>query len=147
MRDRADPCVVGPGLAGLTTAYLLTKAGRSVIVVDDGPVFSGETEPGLTLPKYTVENQPASRHSTLVNDRLVVHTEQAAYRSYVIGMVVPVGTVPTALYSETCDPYHFVGLTDKGCRQKSRAGNMPGWSNEPVAVGLIGMRSQPGNTP
>lgn len=39
----ADVCVVGAGIAGLTTAYLLTKEGRSVIVLDDGPTCSGET--------------------------------------------------------------------------------------------------------
>jgi glycine/D-amino acid oxidase-like deaminating enzyme/nitrite reductase/ring-hydroxylating ferredoxin subunit len=40
---RADVCVVGAGIAGLTTAYLLTKEGRSVVVLDDGPVAGGET--------------------------------------------------------------------------------------------------------
>jgi glycine/D-amino acid oxidase-like deaminating enzyme/nitrite reductase/ring-hydroxylating ferredoxin subunit len=39
----ADVCVVGAGIAGLTTAYLLAKEGRSVIVLDDGPVAGGET--------------------------------------------------------------------------------------------------------
>ena len=36
-------CVIGAGIAGLTTAYLLTKIGRSVVVIDDGPVGGGET--------------------------------------------------------------------------------------------------------
>jgi glycine/D-amino acid oxidase-like deaminating enzyme len=39
----ADVCVVGAGIAGLTTAYLLARAGKSVIVVDDGPPGSGMT--------------------------------------------------------------------------------------------------------
>ena len=39
----ADVCIVGAGLAGLTTAYLLGKAGRRVLVLDDGPVGGGET--------------------------------------------------------------------------------------------------------
>lgn len=39
----ADVCVIGAGIAGLTTAYLLTKADRSVIVIDDGPIGGGET--------------------------------------------------------------------------------------------------------
>ena len=42
--ERADVCIVGAGMAGLTTAYFLTKAGKTVIVLDDGPIFSGETE-------------------------------------------------------------------------------------------------------
>src|SRR5690349_914198 len=40
---RADVCVVGAGIAGLTTAYLLTAAGKSVIVLDDGPIADGQT--------------------------------------------------------------------------------------------------------
>jgi glycine/D-amino acid oxidase-like deaminating enzyme/nitrite reductase/ring-hydroxylating ferredoxin subunit len=41
--SRADVCIVGAGIAGLTTAYLLAKEGRRVIVVDDGPTAGGET--------------------------------------------------------------------------------------------------------
>lgn len=40
---RADVCVVGAGLTGLTTAYLLTQAGRSVVVLEDGDVANGAT--------------------------------------------------------------------------------------------------------
>jgi glycine/D-amino acid oxidase-like deaminating enzyme/nitrite reductase/ring-hydroxylating ferredoxin subunit len=38
-----DVCVVGGGIAGLSTAYHLAKAGRSVAVLDDGPLASGMT--------------------------------------------------------------------------------------------------------
>jgi glycine/D-amino acid oxidase-like deaminating enzyme/nitrite reductase/ring-hydroxylating ferredoxin subunit len=41
---RADVCVVGAGIAGMTTAYLLTREGRSVVVLDDGPVGGGQTQ-------------------------------------------------------------------------------------------------------
>src|SRR4051812_22593934 len=40
----ADVCVVGAGIAGMTTAYLLARQGRSVVVLDDGPVASGQTQ-------------------------------------------------------------------------------------------------------
>ena len=39
----ADVCIVGAGIAGLTTAYLLSREGAKVIVVDDGPLCGGET--------------------------------------------------------------------------------------------------------
>jgi glycine/D-amino acid oxidase-like deaminating enzyme/nitrite reductase/ring-hydroxylating ferredoxin subunit len=39
----ADVCVVGAGIAGLTVGYMLTREGRSVVVLDDGPVAGGET--------------------------------------------------------------------------------------------------------
>jgi glycine/D-amino acid oxidase-like deaminating enzyme len=38
-----DVAVVGAGIAGLTTAYLLAGLGRSVVVLDDGPMGGGET--------------------------------------------------------------------------------------------------------
>ena len=253
----ADVCIVGAGIAGLTTAYLLTKTGKSVIVLDDGPIGSGETERttahlatvlddrlfelerlhGADGAKLAAESQAAAIDTierivreeridcdfervdgflfnapeqtadlldrelatarsagftdieivdrvpllsfntgralrfrrqaqfhplkylaalaqaivrdggriftgthvtkitggksaqvetsggssvsctaivmathTPVNDRLVIHTKQAAFRTYVIGVDVPVGTVPKALYWDTDDPYHYVRL-------------------------------------
>jgi glycine/D-amino acid oxidase-like deaminating enzyme/nitrite reductase/ring-hydroxylating ferredoxin subunit len=41
-----EVAVVGAGIAGMTTAYLLAKAGTPVAVLDDGPVGGGMT--GLT---------------------------------------------------------------------------------------------------
>src|SRR5438067_859269 len=38
-----DVCVIGAGIAGLSTAYHLAQAGRLVAVLDDGPVVSGMT--------------------------------------------------------------------------------------------------------
>lgn len=49
--------------------------------------------------------------NTPVNDRFVIHTKQAAYRTYAIGMKVPKGSVHRALYWDTLDPYHYVRLT------------------------------------
>jgi glycine/D-amino acid oxidase-like deaminating enzyme len=40
---KAHVCIVGAGIAGLTTACLLTQQGKSVIVLDDGPTAGGET--------------------------------------------------------------------------------------------------------
>src|SRR5262245_23795171 len=42
--ESADVCVLGAGIAGLTTAYLLAKAGLRVVVLDSRPALaSGET--------------------------------------------------------------------------------------------------------
>lgn len=42
---RYDVCVIGGGIAGLTTAYLLASEGKSVVVLDAKPaVAGGETE-------------------------------------------------------------------------------------------------------
>jgi glycine/D-amino acid oxidase-like deaminating enzyme/nitrite reductase/ring-hydroxylating ferredoxin subunit len=40
---KCDVCIVGAGIAGLTTAYMLAKEGKSVIVVDMGPIAGGQT--------------------------------------------------------------------------------------------------------
>lgn len=255
--EDADVCVVGAGMAGLSVAYHLTRAGKSVVVLDDGPIVSGETErttahlvyalddryfelerlhgydgarlaaeshsaaidsierivraeqidcdfervdgylfnapgeaadllqrelaavrlAGLTQVKHveraplgTFDTGPAllfprqaqfhplkylaalatavtrdggriyahthavkidggkSAHvetgeghkvtcraivvatNTPVNDRVAIHTKQAAYRTYVIGAVVPPGMVPKVLYWDTADPYHYIRL-------------------------------------
>jgi len=39
-----DVCIVGAGMAGLTTAYLLAREGRRVVVLDDGPVAGGQSQ-------------------------------------------------------------------------------------------------------
>ena len=41
--EQADVCVVGAGIAGLTTAYLLARDGLRVVVVDDGAIGGGMT--------------------------------------------------------------------------------------------------------
>src|SRR4030095_1423757 len=38
---RTDVCIIGAGIAGLSTAYLLGREGRSVVVLDDGPLGVG----------------------------------------------------------------------------------------------------------
>ena len=40
---RADVCVVGAGIAGLTTAYLLACEGKSVVVLEKDKIGGGET--------------------------------------------------------------------------------------------------------
>ena len=42
----ADVCVIGAGIAGVTTAYLLAREKRSVILIDDGTPGCGQT--GMT---------------------------------------------------------------------------------------------------
>lgn len=40
---QADVCIVGAGIAGLTTGYLLAKEGKSVIIIDAWGLAGGET--------------------------------------------------------------------------------------------------------
>ena len=41
---KVDVCVVGSGIAGLTTAYLLMREDKSAVILDDGPIGGGEAE-------------------------------------------------------------------------------------------------------
>jgi len=263
--ERAEVCVVGAGIAGLTTAYLLTRAGKSVIVLEAGSIISGETqcttahlvtalddryfelerlhgEQGARLaaeshaaaidtierivrdekidcdfervdgylfsipdtPADFLDRELAATHraglartkivdraplvsfdtgrallfprqaqfhplkylaavaaaivreggrifahtraekidggksalvetlgglqvscdaivvatNTPANDRLVIHTKQAAYRTYAIGVVVPAGAVPKGLYWDNGDPFHYVRV------QRATPGNL-----------------------
>lgn len=48
--------------------------------------------------------------NTPFNDRVVMHTKQAGYRTYVIGIRVPRGSVPRILLWDTGDPYYYIRL-------------------------------------
>jgi len=41
--ERCDVAVIGSGIAGLSTAYELSQCGRSVVVIDRGPIAGGMT--------------------------------------------------------------------------------------------------------
>ncbi|MFL5409135.1 MAG: FAD-dependent oxidoreductase [Myxococcales bacterium] len=76
----ADVCVVGAGIAGLTTAYHLMKAGKKVVVIDDGPIGGGEsgrTTAHLTWAMddriYRLEEVHGAE-----NTRLIVESHMAA---------------------------------------------------------------------
>jgi glycine/D-amino acid oxidase-like deaminating enzyme/nitrite reductase/ring-hydroxylating ferredoxin subunit len=55
----ADVCIVGAGIAGLSTAYFLTGAGQRVVVLDKGPIGGGET------------GQTTAHLSSVLDDRFV----------------------------------------------------------------------------
>ncbi len=45
-----------------------------------------------------------------INNRVAIHTKQVAYRTYVIGVRIPHGSIERALYWDNEDPYHYVRL-------------------------------------
>ena len=48
--------------------------------------------------------------NTPVNDILAIHTKQAPYLTYALGMRVQRGTIPRALFWDTAENYHYVRL-------------------------------------
>ena len=49
-----------------------------------------------------------------MNDRVSMHTKQAPYHTYVIGISVPAGSIEPALYWDTQEPFHYVRLLPAG---------------------------------
>jgi len=68
--DSAQVCIVGAGIAGMTTAYLLARDGVDVLVLEDGAIGSGET--GRTTAHFT--NALDDRYAVIAKK----HGEEAA---------------------------------------------------------------------
>ncbi len=113
------PCLRFPRQAQFHPLKYLTALAGTIQRVG-GRIFTGthaetitggrpariKTSNGLTVTADAVvvaTNSP-------VNDLMAIHTKQAAYMTYAIGAIVPRGAVPTALYWDTLDPYHYVRI-------------------------------------
>ncbi len=100
-------------VAGLAEA--VTRAGGLLVAghatrMGAGPTALVELDDGHTI----VADALVVATNSPVNDRITMHTKQAAYRSYVIAVAVPPGTVPHALYWDTAEPYHYVRVQSGG---------------------------------
>ena len=67
-----DVCIVGAGITGLSIAYTLARAGKRVIVLDDGPIGGGET--GRT----TAHSRGHSTTTTLRSRRFTARMARAS---------------------------------------------------------------------
>ncbi|WP_020654588.1 FAD-dependent oxidoreductase [Massilia niastensis] len=75
---------------------------RQTVFTDSGQVHAGAVVVATHTP---------------FNDRVVMHTKQAGYRTYVVGLRVPRGSVPRILLWDTGQPYYYVRLeTPDGAR-------------------------------
>lgn len=54
--NHQDIIIVGAGIGGLTAAYFLLKSGRSVVVLDDGPLAGGETSKSSAHITYMLDD-------------------------------------------------------------------------------------------
>lgn len=74
--------------------------------VMDGDIVTVECEGGVKVQAdYAV-----IATNTPINDRVVIHTKQAPYRSYVVAAAVPANAVPDVLCWDTGMPYHYMRL-------------------------------------
>ena len=82
--------------------YCGTKAKN----IEDGTPATVTTADGHAI---IAEDIVVATHSP-VNDWMVMHTKQAAYRTYVVGLRVAVGTITRMLLWDTEEPYHYVSV-------------------------------------
>src|SRR5256714_149332 len=77
---QCDVCVVGAGIAGLTTAYLLAREGRNVIVLDRSLMGGGETSRTTAHLSYVIDDglEETERLLGLEDFRLHVESHKAA---------------------------------------------------------------------
>src|SRR6187551_2912979 len=73
--EGTDVCIVGGGIAGLSVAYHLTKEGKRVIVLDDGPTAGGETSRTTAHLTYYNDDGLAKIESLHGEEVLRVSTE------------------------------------------------------------------------
>ena len=116
--------------------------------VEPGPPARITTDGGYTVTADFV----VCATNTPVIDWLVIHSKQAAYRTFAIGARIE-GNVPPALYWDTADPYHYVrlwngvlivggedhktGQVDDGDERLAR---LESWTRERFPIGAVEYR-------
>ncbi len=120
----AGPALRFPRQAQFHPLKYLTGLTRAILR-DGGQIFSAHAEQivdGEPCRITTSEGHVITADDVVVatnspvNDWVILHTKQSAYRTYVIGARVARGAVPRALYWDTADPYHYVRLHEVDSR-------------------------------
>jgi glycine/D-amino acid oxidase-like deaminating enzyme/nitrite reductase/ring-hydroxylating ferredoxin subunit len=96
-------------LAGLADA-IERRGGRICLQSPAEEITGGDAATVRTRAGTVTAGAVVVATNTPVNDRVTMHTKQAAYRSYVIGISAPRGSVTPALFWDTADPYHYARL-------------------------------------
>jgi glycine/D-amino acid oxidase-like deaminating enzyme/nitrite reductase/ring-hydroxylating ferredoxin subunit len=111
------PCLRFPGqgqfhpvkyMAGLAKA--IKRNGGQIFTSHVDRVDSGLPARVATGPYTITAEAVVVATNSPINDRLVIHTKQAPYMTYVIGARVPSGSIERGLFWDTMDPYHFIRL-------------------------------------
>ena len=78
--------------------------GTRVTAIHSGEPSRIETADG---PAVTARFVVVATNSPM-NDLVAMHTKQAPYHTYVVGMPIAAGSIEAALYWDTADPFHYV---------------------------------------
>jgi glycine/D-amino acid oxidase-like deaminating enzyme/nitrite reductase/ring-hydroxylating ferredoxin subunit len=107
----ADVCVIGAGIAGITTAYWLSKANFKVILVDDGPICGGETHRTTAHLSNVIDD----RYQVLENEFGTEKTH-LVYKSHTAAIDCIEAIIDEEMIDcdfERLDGYLFLGANDK----------------------------------
>lgn len=101
-------------LYGLAEAFI--KHGGK-IVTDTSISDVKETEEQVLISTaagkcITADFAVVATNTPFIN-RVTMHTKQAAYRSYVVGMEIAKGAIPIALYWDMKEPYHYIRIYER----------------------------------
>jgi glycine/D-amino acid oxidase-like deaminating enzyme/nitrite reductase/ring-hydroxylating ferredoxin subunit len=95
-------------LSGLSRAIIAHGGriccGTHVTEVEDGRPTQVKTSDGHTVRAGAI----VVATNTPINNRFIIHTKQAPYRTFVVGLRVAKGSVPSLQWWDTLDPYHYV---------------------------------------
>jgi glycine/D-amino acid oxidase-like deaminating enzyme/nitrite reductase/ring-hydroxylating ferredoxin subunit len=89
-----DVTVVGGGIAGLTTAYLLAQEGKKVVLIDAGRLVNGTT--GHTTAKITAQHG-------LIYDELINHFGEEFTKKYYEGNMKALAFMEQTLQTENVE--------------------------------------------
>ena len=123
-----DVLVIGAGMAGILTGYMLMEAGREVTVIEAETIGSGQT--GNTTAKIT------SQHN-LIYDRLIQTVGKEAAREYASANEAAIREYRRIIEKEriscdfrTCDAYLYSRREEERIRKEVEAANMLGLKAE-----------------
>ncbi|UTE77661.1 FAD-dependent oxidoreductase [Rossellomorea sp. KS-H15a] len=94
---KVDVTVVGGGIAGITTAYLLAKGGKKVALIDADHVLNGTT--GHTTAKISAQHG-------LIYDELIQHFGEEFARKYYLSQSKAIQFIKDTIHNENMD-CHF----------------------------------------
>jgi glycine/D-amino acid oxidase-like deaminating enzyme/nitrite reductase/ring-hydroxylating ferredoxin subunit len=102
-----DPLAYLLGLAdAVARAGGVICTGRKVERIEEGKPAIIHLAEGATVRA----NHVVVATNSPVHDRFALHTKQAAYRTYVVALQVPKGSVMSGLYWDLLDPYHYIRM-------------------------------------
>jgi len=124
-----DVCIVGAGIAGMSTAYLLAREGKAVVVLDDGPIGGGMTARTTAHLTNALDDRyfeierlhgkegahlAAASHTEAINAIEAIVKREAIRCEFVRldGFLFVPPREPTKLLDDELDAVHRAGLTD-----------------------------------